>query len=51
MNEVVALPDAQTMPLAEISYMLGFSDSSSFSRAFKKWTGDPPAIFRTNIPA
>jgi AraC-like DNA-binding protein len=40
----------KNMPLAEISYMLGFSDTSSFSRAFKKWTGDPPTIFRTNIP-
>ena len=37
------------MPLAEISYMLGFSDSSSFSRAFKKWTGDPPAAYREKL--
>ena len=41
----------KAMPLAEISYMLGFSDTSSFSRAFKKWTGDPPAVFRTNLLA
>lgn len=41
----------RSMPLAEISYMLGFSDTSSFSRAFKTWTGDPPAAFRTNLPA
>jgi AraC-like DNA-binding protein len=41
----------KTMPLAEISYMLGFSDSSSFSRAFKRWTGDSPANFRSNISA
>ena len=39
------------MPLAEISYMLGFSDTSSFSRAFKKWTGEPPATFRSNLAA
>jgi AraC-like DNA-binding protein len=37
------------MPLAEISYMLGFSDTSSFSRAFKQWTGDSPATFRSNF--
>ena len=36
----------EMMPLAEISYMLGFSDTSSFSRAFKRWTGEPPAIYR-----
>jgi AraC-like DNA-binding protein len=39
----------KNMLLAEISYMLGFSDVSSFSRAFKKWTGDPPAAFRSNL--
>mgnify|MGYP001946743321 CR=1 FL=1 len=37
------------MPLAEISYMLGFADSSSFSRAFKRWTGEPPALFREKL--
>lgn len=37
----------KNMPLAEISYMLGFADISSFSRAFKKWTGDPPNEFRS----
>jgi len=41
----------RSMPLAEISYMLGFADASSFSRAFKQWTGDPPAAFRTNLLA
>jgi len=35
----------------EISYMLGFSDTSSFSRAFKQWTGNSPTIFRNSIAA
>jgi len=39
----------KTMPLAEISYMLGFSDTSSFSRAFKRWTGEPPVVFRKSL--
>jgi AraC-like DNA-binding protein len=34
------------MPVTEISYMLGFSDLSSFSRAFKRWTGRSPAASR-----
>jgi AraC-like DNA-binding protein len=32
--------------LSEISYLLGFSEMSSFSRAFKRWTGETPSSFR-----
>lgn len=32
--------------VAEISFMLGFSEVSAFTRAFKQWTGLPPAAFR-----
>jgi len=35
------------LPLAEVSYILGFSDQSNFSRAFKRWTGTSPNMFRT----
>lgn len=31
--------------LSEIAFLLGFSELSSFSRAFKKWTGKSPAHF------
>lgn len=34
------------MSIDEITYMLGFSDSSNFSRAFKRWTGSSPTQFR-----
>jgi len=32
--------------ITEIAFQLGFSDSSSFSRAFKRWTGTSPAGYR-----
>ena len=38
------------LPVTEISYMLGFSDLSSFSRAFKRWTGRSPAEARRTRP-
>jgi len=33
-------------PITEVSYLLGFSDTSVFSRAFKRWSGHPPGHFR-----
>ena len=35
--------------LTEISFLLGFSEVSSFSRAFKGWTGKPPSEARSNV--
>lgn len=35
--------------LTEISFLLGFSEVSSFSRAFKGWTGKPPSEVRQSV--
>ena len=35
--------------LTEISYLLGFSEVSSFSRAYKGWTGHPPSEARQDV--
>ena len=35
-----------SLSLIEVSFLLGFSDSSTFSRAFTRWTGTPPAESR-----
>ena len=32
--------------LAEIAFLLGFSDQSTFSRAFRRWTGNSPSEVR-----
>jgi AraC-like DNA-binding protein len=34
--------------IKEISYILGFNELSSFSRAFKQWTGKAPADYQKN---
>ena len=32
--------------IGEVSYLLGYSEQSAFSRAFRRWTGVSPAAFR-----
>ena len=32
--------------LAEIAFLTGFSDQSTFTRAFKRWHGETPANYR-----
>jgi AraC-like DNA-binding protein len=32
--------------IAEVAFMLGFSDQTSFTRAFRRWTGDSPGRWR-----
>ena len=36
----------QDLPIYEIAYLIGFSDTANFSRAFKKWTGQSPVEYR-----
>ena len=36
--------------LAEISFMLGYQEQSTFQRAFKRWTGMTPGEFRASRP-
>jgi len=34
------------LTLAEIAYLLGYSEPSPFHRAFKRWTGSTPQSLR-----
>jgi AraC-like DNA-binding protein len=37
--------------VVETAYLLGFSEPSTFSRAFKRWTGQSPAEYRASVMA
>ncbi|MGJ8687865.1 MAG: helix-turn-helix transcriptional regulator, partial [Spongiibacteraceae bacterium] len=34
--------------ISEITYLLGFSDTSSFNRAFRRWTSQSPSEYRSS---
>jgi AraC-like DNA-binding protein len=38
--------DTRTLPLTEVAFLLGYSELSAFSRAFRRWTGQSPLRFR-----
>lgn len=37
------------LTIDEIAMLMGFSEASSFHRAFKKWTGKTPSVFRQEL--
>jgi len=38
-----------SLSIGEVTYLLGFSETSNFTRAFKRWTGYSPKQYRTTI--
>lgn len=44
----LSLLKTTNLSITEISNLLGFSESSAFTRAFKKWTGDSPMEYRSS---
>ena len=39
---------AANLPIAEVSYLLGFSEPRAFHRAFRRWTGETPQAWRAS---
>jgi AraC-like DNA-binding protein len=38
------------LSITEIAFLLGFADTSTFSRAFKRWTGKSPSDYQRDAP-
>jgi AraC-like DNA-binding protein len=39
----------RAFPLGRITYLLGYSDLSAFTRAFRRWTGRTPSTWRAEL--
>jgi AraC-like DNA-binding protein len=37
------------IPIHHVAFLLGFSDPTAFNRAFKRWTGKPPRLYRQSL--
>ncbi|MCG9640542.1 AraC family transcriptional regulator [Vibrio sp. Isolate34] len=48
LEKALHLLEDQHISMTEIAYQLGFADLSTFSRAFKRWTGLSPIKLRRN---
>lgn len=42
------LLESSSLPICDIATSLAYADSSGFIRAFKRWTGTSPAVWRKN---
>lgn len=47
----LAYMEQARVSITEMSFMLGFSDTSSFTRAFRRWTGKSPRDYRRDLGA
>ena len=48
-SEAFALLSTGKYSATEIAYMVGYSDPAHFTRAFKRWSGSPPSLYRAAL--
>jgi AraC-like DNA-binding protein len=39
----------ESLNIGEVSYLVGFRDSSAFFKVFKRWTGKNPGEWRASL--
>lgn len=49
-ERALKLLGSSEVAIAEVSWLLGYSEQSAFTRAFRRWTGVPPAAWRRRSP-
>ncbi len=48
-RDAIRLLENPGMTLEQIAHRLGYADPANFTRAFRKWTGEPPSRYREGL--
>lgn len=48
-RKALALLEDQRLDMAEIARLVGYNDPANFTRAFKRWTGTTPSVYRNAV--
>jgi AraC-like DNA-binding protein len=50
MEKAIVMMEDEKLSLDEIAFLVGYTDSAHFSRAFRKEKGIPPGQYRKELP-